>query len=293
VARARAAGILCRPRDIFTEQTVARLAQTATVADLDAEPDDGSGPVTATPIIRWLEDQDAAGSPVDLFNQTVVVQAPSGTTEADVLVMLQALLDRHAMLRLRVDDDAGRWSLTVPEPGTVSAADCLLTVDTLTDDAVVRAGLRLNPAAGRMVSALWVTSTCRLVAIVHHLAIDGVSWRILLEDLNLAWTQHRAGEPVTLPEPGTSFARWATLLTEHADKPEVVEQADTWRQIAATPAALPQANPETDTLNSSGNLAANLDVETTRMLLGEVPAAFHAGINDILLIAFGLALTEF
>ncbi|MGV0618421.1 hypothetical protein ABQE58_26400, partial [Mycolicibacterium elephantis] len=99
------------PRDIFTEQTVARLAQTATVADLDAEPDDGSGPVTATPIIRWLEDQDAAGSPVDLFNQTVVVQAPSGTTEADVLVMLQALLDRHAMLRLRVDDDAGRWSL--------------------------------------------------------------------------------------------------------------------------------------------------------------------------------------
>ena len=56
--------------------------------------------------------------PVDEFNQTVVVQAPAGVTEADVVVVLQALLDRHAMLRLRVDDDgAGGWSLQVPEVG--------------------------------------------------------------------------------------------------------------------------------------------------------------------------------
>ncbi|MCV6979912.1 amino acid adenylation domain-containing protein, partial [Mycolicibacterium pulveris] len=140
VARARAAGILCRPRDIFTEQTVARLARTATITDLDAESDDGTGTVIATPIIRWLESQEAAGNPVDYFNQTVVVQAPSGTSEADVLVMLQALLDRHAMLRARVEEDAaGRWTLTVPEPGTVTAADCLHTIDVLTDDAVIQA----------------------------------------------------------------------------------------------------------------------------------------------------------
>ncbi|MCV6982604.1 hypothetical protein H7I53_20565, partial [Mycolicibacterium pulveris] len=223
----------------------------------------------------------------------------------------------------RVEEDAaGRWTLTVPEPGTVTAADCLHTIDVLTDDAVIQAGVRLNPAAGQMVSALWVKSTGRLVAIVHHLAIDGVSWRILLEDLNLAWAQHRAGQPVTLPQPGTSFQRWATLLNlawaqhragqpvtlpqpgtsfqrwatllaEHAHDPKVVAQTDTWRQIAATPAALSPASPETDTLNTAGNLAVNLDVETTQMLLGEVPAAFHTGINDILLIAFGLALAEF
>ncbi|MGE2692999.1 condensation domain-containing protein, partial [Mycolicibacterium pulveris] len=294
VARARAAGVICRPRDIFVEQTVARLAQTATITDTDTQSDDGIGPVTASPIIRWLEEQKAAGSPVDHFNQTVVVQAPAGTTEADVLVMLQALLDRHAMLRLRVDDDgAGGWSLTVPEPGAVDAAHCLQTVDVLTDDAVVRAGLRLNPAAGQMVSALWVTSTRRLLAIVHHLAIDGVSWRILLEDLNLAWTQHRSGQPVVLPEPATSFARWSALLAEHAHHPEVVARSDIWRQIAATPAALAPVCPEADKLNTAGNLMVNLDVETTRMLLGEVPSAFHTGVNEILLIAFGLALNEF
>jgi len=295
VARARAAGVLCRPRDIFVEQTVARLAQVSAVTDADSGvASDGVGPVIATPIIRWLEDQKAAGSPVERFNQTVVVQAPVGTTEADVLVMMQALLDRHAMLRLRVDDDgAGGWSLEVPEAGSVDARSCLHTVDVLTDEAVVHAGSQLNPEAGVMLSGLWVASTGRLVAIVHHLAVDGVSWRILLEDLNFAWVQHRRRQQVVLPEPGTSFARWASLLADHAYRDDVVAQADTWRQIAATPAGMPAVRPEVDTLRTSGTSAANLDIETTKMLLGEVPAAFHAGVHEILLIAFAFAVTEF
>ena len=111
VARARAAGVLCRPRDIFVEQTVAGLARVAGVADGAGGPvDEGVGPVVATPIMCWLA---GVEGPVDQFNQTVLVQAPAGVTEADVAVVLQALVDRHAMLRLRVDDDgAGGWSLT-------------------------------------------------------------------------------------------------------------------------------------------------------------------------------------
>ncbi|WP_459956734.1 hypothetical protein, partial [Mycobacterium avium] len=73
----------------------------------------------------------------------------------------------------------------------------------------------------------------------------------------------------------------------------VVEQADAWRRVAATPPALPPVRPEADTYQSAENLAATLDTETTRTLLGEAPAAFHAGVNDILLIAFALAWAEF
>ena len=170
---------------------------------------------------------------------------------------------------------------------------CLHTVDVLSDEALVGARSRLNPAAGVMLSALWVTDTGQLVVIIHHLAVDGVSWRVLLEDLNIAWAQHHSGQPVELPAAGTSFARWASLLAEHAHAPAVVEQADTWKQVAAAPAALPAAQPERDTYASAGHLSVSLDTETTRMLLGEVPAAFHAGIQDILLIAFGLAWAEF
>jgi amino acid adenylation domain-containing protein/non-ribosomal peptide synthase protein (TIGR01720 family) len=292
VARARAAGVLCRPRDIFVEQTVARLAQV--VGAVGGEVgliDEGVGPVAATPIIRWLHDVDG---PVDQFNQTMVMQAPAGVTEADVQVVLQALLDRHAMLRLRVDDDGdGGWSLRVAEAGAVKADGCLHMVDVLSDATLVAARSRLNPTTGAMVSALWAASTGQLVLIIHHLAIDAVSWRILLEDLNIAWAQHHHGQPVALPATGTSFSRWASLLGEQAHARTVVDQADSWRRVLATPAALPAVRPELDTYVTAGHLTASLDVETTRLLLGEVPAAFHTGIHDILLIAFGLALTQF
>ena len=292
VARARAAGLVCRPRDIFVEQTVARLARVAGVADGAAGViDEGVGPVVATPIIRWLH---SVEGPIDQFNQTVVVQAPVGATEADVVVVLQALLDRHAMLRLRVDDDgAGGWSLTVPEAGSVDARGCLQAVEVLSEEAVVGARSRLNPTAGVMLSALWVASTGRLVVIVHHLAVDGVSWRILLEDLNIAWAQHRGGQQVVLPAGGTSFGRWASLLAEYARRPDVVQQAEAWRQIAATPTGLAAVQPAVDTYASAGNLSVWLDAETTRMLLGEVPTAFHAGVHEVLLIAFAVAWAEF
>ena len=102
----------------------------------------------------------------------------------------------------------------MPEAGSVDARGCLQTVEELSDTALIKAGSRLNPAAGVMLSALWVASTGQLVSIVHHLAIDGVSWRILLEDLNIAWAQHHNGQQVELPTSGTSFARWAQLLAE-------------------------------------------------------------------------------
>ncbi len=152
VARARAAGVLCRPRDIFVEQTVARLAQVARVVTArTARSMRVSG--------RWWPRRSCAGcasvdGPVEQFNQTMVVQAPAGVSEADVVVLLQALLDRHAMLRLRVDDDgAGGWSLTVPEAGSVDAAGCVQSADVLSDEVLVAARSRLNPAAGAMLSA--------------------------------------------------------------------------------------------------------------------------------------------
>ncbi|OBF13599.1 non-ribosomal peptide synthetase [Mycobacterium sp. ACS4331] len=291
VTRARAAGLICRPRDVFTEQTVARLAQVIAVADGPAESDDGSGPVVATPIMRWLEEVDG---PVDRFNQTMVVQAPDGATEADVAVILQALLDHHAMLRLRVQtDDAGRWNLTVPEPGSVAALDALTSVEAFSDAALVTAQARLNPGAGMMLSALWARSTRQLAVIIHHLAVDGVSWRILLEDLNIAWAQHHSGQPIALPAGGTSFARWSSALADYARTSVVTQFADTWRRIADVPPVLTPPHPEQDTYATAGSMASMLDSETTRLLLGEVPAEFHAGVQDILLIAFGMAVREF
>ena len=291
VWRAHGAGLVGRPRDIFVQQTVARLARVVRMADgTGGIADQGLGAVVATPIMQWLKGIDG---PIDEFNQTVVLQSPTGVTEAAVVIMLQALLDRHGMLRLRAANDGdGGWSLTVPDPGTVNAHECLQSVDVLTDEVVVAARSRLNPAAGVMLSALWVTSTSQLVLVVHHLAVDGVSWRILLEDLTIASTQLRGDQEVLLPPAGTSFQRWAELLAEHARRPEVVGEAGAWRQVGEIPSSLPAPQPVEDTFATAGYLTEFLDAETTHMLLGEVPAAFHAGVHEILLIAFALAWAQ-
>lgn len=214
-------------------------------------------------------------------------------TETDVHVLVQALLDRHGMLRLRaVADGPDGWALTVPEPGAADALGCVRTAPVLTAEALAAARSRLDPANGVMVSALWVVGAGQLVLMIHHLAIDGVSWRILLEDLNTGWTQLRRGEPVALPAGGTSFARWSGLLAEHARQPDVLRLAQAWTTVSATPAALPPTRPDLDTYANAGRFSADLDAETTRLVLGEVPAAFHLGVHDILLIAFALAVGE-
>ncbi|WP_100465863.1 non-ribosomal peptide synthetase [Mycobacteroides abscessus] len=293
VSRARAAGVHCRPRDIFVEQTVSAVAAVASLSDGRAGiVDDGIGPVLATPIIHWLQ---GVPGPVDQFNQTIVLQAPVGVTEDDVVVILQALLDRHATLRLRAEsgDASGGWSLLVPDTGTVDARAGLRVAESLSDAELVAARSRLNPAAGAQLSAVWVPDSRQLALMIHHLAVDGVSWRILLEDLNIAWAQHHGGQPVQLPAGGTSFARWAALLDEHARSQDVVATADAWREVTAVPAALPAVMPGLDTYATAKTLSVSLDADTTRELLSEVPAAFHAGVQDILLIAFGLAWNEF
>ncbi|KAA1251173.1 amino acid adenylation domain-containing protein [Mycobacterium simiae] len=291
VALARAAGVVCRPRDIFVEQTVSRLARVCKAVGGQGDPaEDGIGMISPTPIMRWLQ---SVPGPVDEFNQMALVSAPAGVDETDVVVLLQALLDRHAMLRLRVDNDAaGQWSLSVAERGLVDARSCLQRVDFLSDAALATARARLDPSTGAMLSALWIAHSAELVLIVHHLAVDAVSWRILLDDLNTAWERHRAGLELTWPDQGTSFRQWAELLNDYARNPAVSELADTWRQVAAVPAGLLAVRPA-DTFATAGQSSFLLDAATTRMLLGEVPAAFHAGVQDILLIGFALAWTQF
>ena len=182
----------------------------------------------------------------------------------------------------------------VPEPGSVDAGDCLHTVDVLSDEALVAARSRLNPAAGVMLSALWAADTGQLALIIHHLAIDAVSWRILLEDLNIAWAQHHNGQPIALPAAGTSFpAVGVAACRARARRRRWSSRPTPGNRSRRPRPRCRRAQPEVDTYASAGHLSASLDTETTRLLLGEVPAAFHAGIHDILLIAYALACTEF
>src|SRR6202050_2162358 len=194
VARARAAGLVFSPRDVFTAPSPAGLARVAQAAGpgREAVPDVGTGEMVLTPVMRWLL---RGGGPGARFSQSMVVVVPAGAGLADLDHALRAVIDHHDMLRARLQDGDG-WQLVVPEPEREPGMGLVRRVDAAGADAgelgtlagaeQAAAAARLDPAAGVMVQASWLDRGPRqaglLVVVVHHLVVDGVSWRVLLPD---------------------------------------------------------------------------------------------------------------
>src|SRR5439155_4452714 len=165
VSRARKAGLVITPRAVFEHQTVAGLAGVATLIEAAAAPlpDIAIGGVVATPIMRWVLER---GGRIDRFNQAMLLQVPAAVREDDLICALQAVLDHHDALRLRLDvaGGPGEWKLEVAPPAAVVAADCVRRIDICGLDAAAREACifeqaqaaegRLSRAAGVMVQAV-------------------------------------------------------------------------------------------------------------------------------------------
>ncbi|MFE0515079.1 amino acid adenylation domain-containing protein, partial [Streptomyces sp. NPDC058964] len=309
VSRARRAGLVFTPREVFSHQTPEALAAVARDTQ-DGRPTgesagSGTGPVPLTPIIGSLAELvDRA----DGFCQSVVVRVPAGLSLESLRGAVRAVVDHHDVLRLRLSVGAGGvWGLEVPAAGSVGVDDCVVRVDAVgLDDAAVaelavewaeaaRAGLA--PGAGVMVRVVWLDRGAgvpgRLVLVLHHLVVDGVSWRILLPDLAAAWSAVASGRPVELEPVGTSFRTWARRLVEEAQAPARTAELPLWRKILGTPEPVLGARPldsATDTVSTARSTTVSLPVEVTGALLTSVPAAFHARVDDVLLTGLVLAV---
>ena len=233
VSRARQAGLVITPRAVFQHQTVMALAGSAELLEAVAAPrlpDIPIGAFPPTPIMHWLMQR---GGPIERFNQAMLLRLPAGLQEAQLIVALQAVLDHHDALRIRVvaPGEGGEWHLEIAPPGTVGAASCLRRVDIVGLDAAALRGCiaeqarsaesGLSPGSGVMLQAVWFDAgpqvAGRLLLTIHHLAVDGVSWRILMPDLAAAWEAVGRGlEPVFAPR-GTSLRRWSQRLAAEAE----------------------------------------------------------------------------
>ncbi|MCP2253724.1 non-ribosomal peptide synthase domain TIGR01720/amino acid adenylation domain-containing protein [Prauserella aidingensis] len=310
VSRARAAGLEFGPRDVFEHRTVRGLADIARpLSESHTTPaDDGIGQVPLTPIMAWLQ---AAGAPIESFNQSYVTATPPGLTEEQLLAAVDAVVDHHDALRLVLhrDEHTGEWTLRVRPTGSVPAHSLVSTVDIrgvdeaqLADIVTEQDGLvrrSLDPDAGRMLRFVWFDAGTnrpgRLLVMAHHLVVDGVSWRILLPDLAAAHAAVQRGDEPVLPTVRTSLRRWANILAEAATGPRFVEQLPFWLDVADTPQPVlgsVSLSPERDTLATARDLLVELGPEHTEPLLTSVPSAFRAGITDVLLTGLGLAVRE-
>ncbi|MEV4193904.1 amino acid adenylation domain-containing protein, partial [Streptomyces toxytricini] len=308
VSRARQAGLLLTPRDVFQYQTVAGLALVAAAPEgRRAEPDQGTGTVPQTPIMGWLRE---LGGPIDGFNQAVLLRVPAGLARDSLVAAVQALLDRHDLLRARLDRSGpDGWTLEVPPAGTVDAAPCVRRVDVsaLAEGALEpvlaehaeAARRELAPDDGAVVRAVWFDAggdrPGRLLLMLHHLVVDGVSWRILAPDLMSAWLDSAADREIVLEPAGTSFRTWARGLAERAGTAAVEAELPLWQRMASGPdpvLAERALDPARDTKATARHHTAVLPSGLTEPLLGAVPAAVDARVDEVLLTGFALALAE-
>ncbi|MFJ3102654.1 amino acid adenylation domain-containing protein [Streptomyces sp. NPDC086835] len=316
VGRARRAGLLLNAAQIFEHKTVAQLAPVAeTLADTapkESAAVAATGDVPLTPIMHWLRER---GGPVDAFSQTMAVTVPAGLETARLVAALQRLIDHHDALRAVFSRDGdgdgdGGWTMRIEAPGTVRAEDWVRRVDAAGLDEQALAALttaeataardRLAPFAGRGGQAVWLDTgpdrPGRLLLTLHHLIVDGVSWRILLPDLKAAWEATAPGAAApALPPVTTSFRAWAHHLHQQAGRPERAAELALWTGMLAAGSPPVTAQPldsRLDTAATARSLTLTLESTTTAALLTTAPAAFNGRVDDILLTAFALAVTD-
>jgi amino acid adenylation domain-containing protein len=214
VARARRKGYALTVADLFSHQTIAALAVVAT-------PTGAPVPATAAPrqsrpltaIEQWFFAHTTADP--HHFNQSTVLETPSDLDPDRLAAALNAMLARHDALRsryLRTDSEGWQWA-----PSSLDQFP-LEIIDGVIADHAPRLQSSLSLEDGVLMRAALFTattgSTGRLLLIFHHLVIDGVSWRILLDELQSAY------DGLALPDTPASFHEWAAAQPQQPLPPK-------------------------------------------------------------------------
>ncbi|MCA1453648.1 amino acid adenylation domain-containing protein [Bradyrhizobium sp. BRP22] len=308
ISRLRKRGIRLTPKQMFAQQTVAALAGVATVtaaptakkgksqAEASAGSDAANGMHHLLPIqLRFFEDDIGDRNH---WNQSVLL-VPRSRLDWDVLRRaLDAVADHHDALRLRFEQVDGAWRA---EHAAAPALLDLLSVHAKAIDATQvttiasAAQASLSLSSGPLLRAVGMElldDSQRLLIAIHHLVVDGVSWRVLLEDIASAYDQLKQGAAaVTLPPKSDSFASWGARLKAYATTPELAAELPFW--LASGPTTdlrCDDGHGGTDRVTDREEVLLAFDAALTSRLLGEAPSAYRTRVNDLLLAGLARAV---
>ncbi|MGU1054465.1 non-ribosomal peptide synthase/polyketide synthase [Pseudomonas aeruginosa] len=286
VSRARQAGLQLSPRDLFQHQSIRSLALAAKAGAATAEQGPASGEVALAPVQRWFFEQSIPNR--QHWNQSLLLQARQPLDGDRLGRALERLQAQHDALRLRFREERGAWHQAYAE----QAGEPLWRRQAGSEEVLLalceEAQRSLDLEQGPLLRALLVDmadGSQRLLLVIHHLAVDGVSWRILLEDLQRLYADLDAD----LGPRSSSYQAWSRHLHEQAGAR--LDELDYWQaQLHDAPHALPCENPHGALENRhERKLVLTLDAERTRQLLQEAPAAYRTQVNDLLLTALARA----
>ena len=305
VSRANQAGIGITTKQLFEAQTVAELARLAPAQAAAQAPQDAvDGELTLLPIHHYFFAGDATDR--DHFNQAVLLETPDGFTGDALRAVMTAVYARHDALRLRFAQRDGRWHAS-HAPLTATLIDASCVEETLPPSAGARAAFisercahwqaSFDLTSGPLLRAVRFAGdgagAGRLLLAAHHIVVDGVSWRILLGDVEQAYAQHLRGDAIALAPKSASYQQWGAALAAHARSDALLAQKDYWlAQHAETLPPLPRDRDEAGNgaIATTRNVAITLTPAETRALQQHCHTAYRTQINELLLAGVYLGM---
>ncbi len=300
-ARLQKAGLQLNVRDLFQYPTIELLANYVKPTKQKAEQGVVSGMVELTPIQHWFFEQNFKDQ--HHFNQAVMLCSKNGFDEEIIEKVFTKIVEHHDALRMIYREEETK---TVQFNRGLDEGELFgFTLFDLRDEEEVHEIIRSEAEclqrgfeleAGPLLQiGLFKTSTeDHLLIIGHHLVIDGVSWRILLEDFVLGYEMALKGEVIQFQDKTDSFLKWASTLNNYANSEILLKELKYWKEVEATNiASLPKTNAISENLRAhSREVQMVLTKEETEILLKDVHVAYNTEINDILLSALAIAFKE-
>ena len=278
-SRLQRIGLAVRPRELLEHPTIARLLAHVGAdarARIAAAVEDPALPAPLTPVQVWFFD--AALIDAHQFNQAIWIpvrrEVPADALEA----ALRAVHAHHGALRTRFTRDAGGvWASSV--------GDAPLVVERAATVDVERIQGSMDPAAGRVFAA--AITPDRLFLCAHHLVVDGVSWRVILEDLEEAVAQVGRGETIRLREVATPWSTWARALERWAASPACAASADAWdAALAHGGASIPvDATAGDDDVASADVVTVAFTAAETELIVRRAARVLDARVPEVLIAA--------
>ncbi|RRV07249.1 amino acid adenylation domain-containing protein [Pseudomonas sp. v388] len=298
IARAKRQGLKLSPKQLFEKQTIAQLAPVAKLIQKKpaAAVEQVTGALPLLPIqARFFELEIAERQH---WNQSVMLKPSTALQAAPLHAALNVIIEQHDALRLGFSQQDGQWQATF---GPVNNHDVLWTheledagrLSELADEAQRSLDLKNGPLLRAVLIDL-PQGEQRLLLVIHHLAVDGVSWRVLLEDLQHAYRAAVSGSALNLPAKTSSLKRWAERLHAYAASPALEQELAYWQtQLQGASDALPFDHPDGGQQQKHAlSVSTRLDGDLTRQLLQDAPAAYRTQINDLLLTALARVISR-
>ncbi|GJM33280.1 MAG: non-ribosomal peptide synthetase [Saprospiraceae bacterium] len=308
VHRARKFDLYLQPKDIFEYPTIAALDERIKQGTQGIKAEKGllTGPVALSPIQSWFLETGISTADKSHFNQAQLFSIQKNISENHLSKIVKALVEHHDALRFKYQEVEETW---MQEYGSAEGKLEIANIQDQTTEGLAESITEtcnhyqrsLNIETGELIKVVLIKTPDsetynRLFFVIHHLAVDGVSWRLILEQFQESLAILQDGGVIDFGEKGSSYRQWVNALEKYAQSDLIEAQKNYWRAAVQSYKSLPVDKAGSENLKTLAahkqHVIIDLDEVGTQALIQEAHQAYHTEINDLLLSALGKTICQ-